>query len=142
MIRAGDLMGKFVDSVTHKVDVGKLQRFLDLGTRVMNATHNMVSPESWFQMAQQGGPGLSGMTDKGLLSMGIVSQAMGGFKAGTALMSGFSQLVGGIMTQWRAKLLQDMGFVGGFEVNKGGHLSWDKGALKYAIHASFSDRSY
>jgi hypothetical protein len=129
MIRAGDLMGKFVDSVTHKVDVGKLQRFLDLGTRVINATHGMISAETWFGMAQQGGPALSNMTDEGLLSMAMVAQGMGGQRAGTALFSGFSQLVGGVMTQWKAQLFKDMGFVGDFTVNKGGHLSWAKGAL-------------
>jgi hypothetical protein len=36
MIRAGDLMGKFVDAATHQVDTTKLEHFLDLGTKVIN----------------------------------------------------------------------------------------------------------
>jgi hypothetical protein len=35
IVRAGDLMGKFMNSVTHQVDTDKLQRFLDLGARVL-----------------------------------------------------------------------------------------------------------
>jgi len=130
MIRAGDLLGKFVDSTTHKVDVGRLQKFLDLGTKVVNATHGMVSPATWFQMAQQGGPALSNMTDEGLMSMAMAAQGMGGFRSGTAMTSLYQQMIGGKMTQYAAQELSGLGLVGkDYEVTKGGHIVWGKGAL-------------
>jgi hypothetical protein len=130
MIRAGDLLGKFVDSTTHKVDVGRLQKFLDLGTKVINATHGMVDPATWFQMAQQGGPALSSMTDEGLLSMAMAAQGMGGFRSGTAMTSLYQQMVGGKMLKYAADELSSMGLVGkDYEVTKGGHIVWGKGAL-------------
>lgn len=129
MVRAGHEMGKFIDHVTHKLDVEGFLRFLDLGNRTMLATHGKVTAETWFGMSQQGSAALSGLSDEGLYTMAMLAQNMKGQRAGTALMSMYSQLQGGIMTQWRAKLLQDMGFVGDFTVNKGGHLSWAKGAL-------------
>jgi hypothetical protein len=138
MVRAGDLIGKFMNSVTHKVDVGALQRFLDLGERVVLATHGKVSVDTWFQMAQQGGPALSGMTDEGLLTMGIVAQMMKGPRAGTALMSLFQQFRGGIMSQWRAQELHELGLVGKYHVQKGGHLTWDPGALDTPFVRAFS----
>jgi len=130
MIRAGDLMGKFTDTVTHKVDLDKLQRFLDLGIRVVNATHGMVSPATWFALAQQGGPALSNMTDEGLMSMAMAAQGMGGYRAGTAMTSLFQQMVGGKMTQYAAQELQTLGLVGGYSVGQGGRVLWDKGALE------------
>jgi hypothetical protein len=129
MIRAGDLLGKFVDATTNKVDVERLQKFLDLGTKVINATHGMVDPKTWFQMAQQGGPALSNMSDAGLMSMAMAAQAMGGFRSGTAMTSLYQQMIGGKMSQYAAQELQSLGLVGAYSVGKGGHPLWDKGAL-------------
>jgi hypothetical protein len=130
MIRAGDLLGKFTDATTHKVDVGRLQKFLDLGTKVINATHGMVNPATWFQMAQQGGPALSSMSDEGLMSMAMAAQGMGGFRSGTAMTSLYQQMVGGKMLKYAADELSGMGLVGkNYEVTKGGHIVWGKGAL-------------
>lgn len=128
MIRGGELMGKFVDQVTHKVDTGKLVHFLELGTKVAAATHGMVDAHTWLMLAQQGGPALSNMSDEGLLSMAMVAQAMRGQRAGTALTSLSQQMVGGKMTEFQAKKLQELGLVGDY--TKSGHsLIWDKGAL-------------
>lgn len=130
MIRSGDLLGKFVDATTHKVDVVRLQKFLDLGTKVINATHGMVNPATWFQMAQQGGPALSSMTDEGLMSMAMAAQGMGGFRSGTAMTSLYQQMIGGKMTKYAAQELSGMGLVGkNYEVTEGGHIVWGKGAL-------------
>jgi hypothetical protein len=134
MVRAGDLMGKFMNNVTHQVDVTKLEKFLDLGARVITATHGKVSADTWFGLAQQGGPAMSGMTDEGMLTMAMISQAMGGQRAGTALSSIFQQLRGGTMTQYRAEQFRKWGFVGDYSIGKGGHLIWDKGALDPETH--------
>lgn len=129
MVRAGDLLGKFTDPATHKTDYDKLQRFLDLGTKVINATGGMISPSTWFGLAQQGGPALSNMTDEGLLAMAMAAQGMGGMRAGTAMTSAYQQVIGGKGTQYAAQKLHDFGLVGDFDVGKGGHLLWHKGAL-------------
>lgn len=132
MVRAGDLMGKFVDTVTHQIDIGKLQHFLDLASKVQQATHGRVSAAQWLALAQQGGPALSTMTDEGLVTMSMVAQAMGGHRAGTALSSLFTQFKGGLMSKWRAQQLIDLGLLPKDaiqEVSTGGHIVWSKGAL-------------
>jgi hypothetical protein len=129
MIRSGDLMGKFIDEVTHKVDPAKLEKFLDLGSKVILGTHGKVDSATWLGLAQQGGPALSQLSDKGLLTMAIASQAMGGPRAGTALTSLYQQMVGGKMTETAAKHLHDLGLVGDYRVSRGGHVVWNKGAL-------------
>ncbi|HEY8005700.1 MAG TPA: hypothetical protein VIE66_02585 [Methylocella sp.] len=130
MVKAGDLMGKMVDSTTHKVDPEKLQRFLDLGVQVINATHGKVSAQTWFQMAQQGGPALSNMSDEGLKAMAMAAQAMGGFRSGTAMTSLYQQMIGGTMTKFKAEELSNLGLVGkNYQVTQGGHIVWGKGAL-------------
>jgi hypothetical protein len=129
MVRAAELLGKLTNPDTHKVDIEKLKGFLDVGARVVIGTHGKVTPATWLQMAQQGGPAMSGMTDQGLLSMGIMAQAMGGFRAGTALMSQFQAFKGGVMTQRSAEALKELGLVGDFNVARGGHVIFNKGAL-------------
>jgi hypothetical protein len=129
MVRAGDLMGQFINDQTRQIDVAKLTGFLDLGAKVIAATHGMVNASTWFNLAQQGGPALMHMTEQGLMSMAIASQAMGGFRAGTALMSMFQQFIGGIVTPWRAENLHNLGLVGDYTVTRGGHIMWAKGAL-------------
>lgn len=129
-VRSGELMGKFLDEKTHLVDTEKLMKFLDLGSRVMQATRGKVDAATWLGLAQQGGPSLSLMDPQGLYTMAIVSQAMGGQRAGTALMSAFQQMAGGNMTQYAAQILSEKyHLLGGYSVGKGGHLVWDPGAL-------------
>lgn len=129
MIRSGELMGKFINEQTKVVDTDKLMHFLDLGARVMTATHGMVNSATWLQLAQQGGPALAGMSDSGMYTMAIIAQAMGGYRAGTALSSIYQQMAGGKMAQYPASELHKMGLVGDYSVGKGGHLLWKDGAL-------------
>ena len=89
MVRAGEHIGQFIDRSIRQIDVEKLTRFLDLGAKVIAATHGMVNASTWFNLAQTGGPSLMNMSEQGLMSMAIASQAMGGYRAGTALMSMF-----------------------------------------------------
>lgn len=130
MMRAGDLMGKFIDEKTGKQDVGALMHFLDLGQKVYTATDGMVDQKTWLNMAQQGAPAMKQMTDDGMIHMAIAAQAMGGYRAGTALTSLFQQVIGGKMTEGVAKNLKDLGLVGDFHhASKGGGLVFEKGAL-------------
>lgn len=123
LVRAGDLMGKFVDESTHKVDPEKLRGFLDLASKLTLVTHGKVDPKTWLGLAQQGGPALGGMSENGLMTMGIIAQAMGGQRAGTALSSLYQQFVGGKTTQPVAEEMKKLGMISGYSVLKGGHVS-------------------
>jgi hypothetical protein len=71
-------------------------------------------------MAQQGGPALMNLDQQGLLTMGIMSQMMGGWRAGTAMMSLFQQMAGGMMPKRTAIGMQELGLLGPDEWRSGG----------------------
>lgn len=129
LVKSGEMTGKIMGA-NHQVDPDKLLGYLDMATRVGDATGGRVNARTFFQLAQQGAPGLKNMTDEGMLGMLIASQQMGGFRAGTSVMSLFSQFAGGKMTQPVAEELRKLGLVGTYhQTGRGGALSWDKGAL-------------
>jgi Lysozyme like domain len=129
MVRSADLLRKFVDPATGQTDYKRLDHFLDVGARVVTATHGVVGPQAWLAMAKQGGPVLSTMTDEGLITSAIVAQYMGGSRAGTSITSAFQQFGGGKMTQNAAAHSRMLGLVGKYGVGRGGHLLWGAGAL-------------
>ncbi|MCJ2084595.1 hypothetical protein MKK88_01110 [Methylobacterium sp. E-005] len=139
MTRAADLMGKLVNPETHEVDTDKFKHFLELGSKVTLGTHGKVDAATWLGLAQQGGPALSGMSDKGLVTMGMVSQIMGGQRGGTALTSMYQQMVGGKMTKSAAEQLRELGLVGDFTVGRGGHVSFAKDALNTEFTKTLKD---
>src|SRR5262249_22097913 len=107
-LRAGELGGRLTDPNTHKAAVEELQRFLDLSSKVMTATHGMVTPSTLLGMSQQAGFSMRGMTDEGFLNQAIMAQAMGGPRAGTALLSLYNQVATGKMTKPAALGMQDL----------------------------------
>jgi hypothetical protein len=121
-LRAGELGGRLTDPATHKAAVEELQKFLDLSAKVMTATHGMVTPQTMLGMTQQAGFSMRGMTDEGFMNMAIAAQAMGGPRAGTAMLSLYNQLAGGKMTPKAAQAMQDIGLLnaGEWEQAKGG----------------------
>jgi hypothetical protein len=110
-LRAGELGGRLTDPNTHKASVAELTKFLDLAQRVMAATHGMVTPSTLLGMSQQAGFSMRGMTDEGFINMAIMAQAMGGPRAGTAMLSTYQQMGGGKMTVQAATNMQDMGLL-------------------------------
>ena len=114
-LRSGELGGRLTDPTTHKAAVEELQKFLDLSTKVMAATHGMVTPSTLLGMSQQAGFSMRGMTDEGFMNMAIMAQAMGGPRAGTAMLSLYNQVGTGKMTQAAARGMQDLGMLGGDE---------------------------
>ncbi len=129
MLRSGDLMGKLVDEKTHQVSTDKLLGFLDTALKIETATHGRVNANTFLALGQQGGPALANMSDEGLMTMAMVAQGMGGFRAGTAMTSLYQQFVGGTMTEPRAKELHRLGLIGDYEVGRGGHLVFGNSAL-------------
>jgi hypothetical protein len=110
-LRAGELGGRLTDPNTHKAGVEELGRFLDLSNKVMAATHGMVTPQTMLGMSQQAGFSMRGMTDEGFMNMAIAAQAMGGPRAGTALLSLYNQVGTGKMTAPAAEGMQDLGLL-------------------------------
>jgi hypothetical protein len=110
MMRSADLIGKLSDEHGN-LDVNRLQRFLDIANKVAIATHGAIGPQQWLGMAQQGGPSLRALTDDGLLSSGIIAQAMGAQRYGTASMSLMQQFAGGTMFKRNAESLQEHGLL-------------------------------
>jgi hypothetical protein len=110
-LRAGELGGRLTDPNTHKAAIEELERFLDLSSKVMAATHGMVNPSTLLGMSQQAGFSMRGMTDEGFMNMAIAAQAMGGPRAGTALLSLFNQVATGKLTKPAAMGMEDIGLL-------------------------------
>jgi hypothetical protein len=125
MLRSGELMGAFTDAKTHMVDVEAAQRFFSVANKAMLAGHGLISPESILSLAKQGGPALMHMNENGLLTSMILTQALGGGRAGTALMSTFQQLGGGVMFTRSAQELQRLGLLkqNEWSTDRGGRVS-------------------
>lgn len=111
IVRSADLIGAFTDHVTHQVDTSKLQQYLGDTSKIMLATHGMVSPQVLLGLAQQGGPALSHVNQEGFIHAALMAQMMGGPRAGTSLMSLFSQFSGGKMTLPTAQHLEEIGLL-------------------------------
>jgi hypothetical protein len=120
MIRSADLIGQLSDPTTKQLDPERLQKFLDIATKVALATHGQIGPQQWLGLARQGGPSLRGLTDEGLISQAIVAQAMGAQRAGTASMSLMQQFAGGTMFTRNAAALQEHGLLQEGEWSKSG----------------------
>jgi hypothetical protein len=129
--RAMELRGALIDPETHQINPALFEKQLDLMTKVVQATHGKVGPEQWLQFVQTAGPASRMLTEGGMGTAGAVIQAMGGFRAGTAMSSLFQQFFGGIMTQRTAQELQNLGIVDkeGVEVRRGGSVVLKKGAV-------------
>jgi hypothetical protein len=110
-LRSGELGGRLTDPTTHKAATEELDKFLDLSTKVMAATHGMVTPSTLLGMSQQAGFSMRGMTDEGFMNMAIMAQAMGGPRAGTAMLSLYNQVATGKMTKQAAAGMQDLGLL-------------------------------
>jgi Phage tail lysozyme len=111
LVRAAEQMGRLTNPTTGDVDTDRFKHFLDIATKVGNATGGAVNAHTWYQLAQQGAPALMGMNDQSLMTMAILSQYMGGPRAGTAMMSTFSQFAGGVMFKRSAEELQRLGML-------------------------------
>jgi hypothetical protein len=123
ILRSADMLGQFTDPTTKKLDADRFEHFLGIVASVENATHQMVNPATWLQLAQQGGPSLMHMSDPGLITMALTSQYMGGGRAGTAMMSLYQQMIGGTMYSRNAEEMQRLGLISADEWHKdGGHV--------------------
>jgi hypothetical protein len=94
VMRAGELSGRLTDD-KGAIDPQKVKEWFDTVARLDAATHGQVNPETLLALAQQGGGvSLRGLSQEGYEHMAIVSQMMGGHRAGTALLSLRQQMTG------------------------------------------------
>jgi hypothetical protein len=108
IVRAAEQMNRLTDK-NGDVDIEKFQHFLDFATKVASVTHGAVNSGTWLNIAKMGGPALMNMDDRALGTVGILSQYMGGPRAGTSMMSMMQQFAGGTMFARSAQALQDIG---------------------------------
>ena len=57
MIRSADLIGKLTDPTTHQVDTETLKKYLDVGSKVMLATHGQCNAADLARYGPAGRPG-------------------------------------------------------------------------------------
>jgi hypothetical protein len=130
LVKAGEQAGLMTDAQGN-FDPEKARHFIDLSVRTAIATHGKVGPREWYNLTKQAGASLRGMTDEGLENMAIASQAMGGYRAGTALYSTWQQLGAGRMTRATAESMQQYGLLKEGEwSSEGGRVSLTEGAKK------------
>jgi hypothetical protein len=132
LIRAGEMTGRLTDPVTSHAGVKQLEAFLDFMAKVGAATHGMVNADTMIGMAKQGGFTLRGMSEEGMMTMAMQAQAMGGNRAGTAILSTWGQIVSGTMLKRTAQGMQDLGLLkeGEWKTGKGGQVLINEDASK------------
>jgi hypothetical protein len=135
--KAGELMGVFTDTKTKQFDEKGFENFVNVIGRSAIATHGRVTPEMWLAFAKQAGPGASNLSEAGMMTAMEVMQAMGGFRAGTAMQALNRQFAGGIMAQRVAKELERIGIAkpGDFETGRGGQIVTKNGAMQDVVTA-------
>jgi len=110
-LRGAEMSGYITNKDTGVVDPDKMREFLTLTERMTMMTHGIVSPSTILGLAQQGGPALMQLDDKGMMTLLMLSQMMGGGRAGTAMMSLYQQLGGGVMYGRTAEELEKLGLL-------------------------------
>lgn len=132
LIRSAEMTGRLTHSETSEAGQEELGKFLDMMSKINAATHGTVNADTMLNMAKQGGFTLRGLTDEGFLNMAMMAQAMGGNRAGTALLSTWGQLATGKMQKGTAQGMQDLGLLkeGEWSTGKGGHVVINDDASK------------
>lgn len=134
LMRSSELSGRLTDPETGHASEEKLIKFLDMMNKISAATHGTVNADTMLGMAKQGGFTLRGLSDEGFMNMAMMAQAMGGNRAGTALLSTWGQLSSGTMMKRSAEGLRDLGLLGeegtDWKVGKGGHVTISDEASK------------
>jgi hypothetical protein len=112
-----------------EIDPAKVLQYTDVITRMAILTHGKVDPNEILAFAKQAGPVARLMTPDALMQLAPIIQAMGASRAGTALSSLNTQIVGGVMPErvakeWEKLHLLDMKHVHatkmGIKVDEGG----------------------
>lgn len=115
-----------------RIDPEKARGRMAMMQQAIIAGHGMLSPADFRNFASQAGPAARTMSPDTLYRfMPEAMIAMGSFKAGTAVTSLFSQMVGGIMTHPVESELEKFNLINREKVHiqRGGHVRLDEGAI-------------
>ncbi len=80
-------------------DKKRAEEYFDTISKLTAGTRGMITGSTLQPLAGRGGVSMMGMSSSGLLNLGFLLNEMGGPTTGTALMSLWSKMVGGQMTQ-------------------------------------------
>ena len=139
LVKAGELSGRLYDD-KGQIDPAKVKEWFDMAAIAEAATHGQVNAQALYGMAQQAGPGsLRGLSKEGYEHMMILSQEMGGQRAGTALLSLRQQMTGTMMKR-SAEAMQHYGILNDGEwTSEGGHVSMTDAAKDRLLGALKQD---
>lgn len=98
---------------------------MDLFTRTFIASGGQVKPSDFLAMMKTAGVAGKSVSNDFLFALGHMMQESGGARTGTALMSGYQNLVAGRTTQQVAELLHSMGMLqpGAIKYGNDGHIT-------------------
>lgn len=134
LIRAGEASGRLNDPITSHAGQAQLEKYLDMLSKITAATHGTVNADTMLGLAKQGGFTLRGLNDEGFLNLAMMSQVMGGNRAGTSLLSLWGQLSSGTMLKRSAQGMEALGLLGpegkDYTVGKGGQVTITEEASK------------
>jgi hypothetical protein len=138
VIRAGMITGRITDSKTGDIDMGKLDSFLNEFQRLKAGTHGAFNENTLLAMAKQGGGFLRGLSTEGMEAMAVISQSLGGPRAGTAFLGIYEQLARGQMTGKTARGMEEAGLLkpGDYDISNKGVVTLDS-AVSKALTAKF-----
>lgn len=119
LVRAVDMRGQiYTDG---KFDAAKFQKELSGAASMIVMSGGAIKANDVLQYTRMAGPAAQGQSAEGFYGGGMeVAIGMGAAKEGTALMSLYSQFVGGKMTQGVADKLVQLGLLGGYTKKGGG----------------------
>jgi hypothetical protein len=131
--RGMELRGALINPKTHQIDEERFAKEAEMMTNVVIGSRGRVGPRDFTNFIQQAGPAARLLSDEEMYRrMPAVIQAMGGFKAGTALNSLSAMTLGGQMTGRVAENWMKAGLMDQSKVHKGafGNVKVDSGAFK------------
>jgi flagellar hook-basal body complex protein FliE len=111
MVRSAEIGGLLTDPKTGDINMEKFKKYLDIGAAAITTTHGQITPKTWLNMMQQGGPAMMDLDPNGLRTMAQMAQMMGGHRVGTASMSLFQQMAGGVMPKRTARGMASIGLL-------------------------------
>lgn len=130
-IKALELRGAIAKD--HHIDPKLFQDELSFMARAIVASEGMIKPRDILQFVQQAGPAARGMTPEAMWGlMPAVMVGMGSQKAGTALSSFFTQMIGHVVAGKRVAIaMEEAGFLqpGKWKVERGGKVRMDPDAV-------------
>ena len=118
LMQAAEASGYTVDPQTHKYSQARVETFIGLALKLVEATRGSVDESSLQNFFRQAGPSGRNLSVAAIMQLAPVLKEMGAQKAGTALTSAYQELIGGTMTEKVADALEQIGMLDKRHVKK------------------------